>query len=206
MRFVVLRRLDHLRPVRVEMDHRLFAVHVLAGLHRVHRDLLVPVIRRADNDRIDILARQNLVVVARGEDVVAPDFFAAREPPVVAVGHRHQLHARHLHGRARIAHALSARANQRDLNMIVRRHRPCRLVLRRQRKDVLPCFRTHARSGCNRSRSCRRTLKKISAIPNLHSSPEQRSSPPHTTIHVQLPAKARSVRARLQSCRKRIGT
>ncbi len=99
MRFVAPRRLDHLRPVGVEMDHRLLAVHVLAGLHRIHRRLLVPVIRRADDHRVNVFARKNLVVVARRKDIVAPELLAAREPPVIAVRHRHQLHARHLHRR-----------------------------------------------------------------------------------------------------------
>jgi hypothetical protein len=44
------------------------------------------------------------------------------QPAVVAVGHSHQLHARHLDRVLRIALPLAARANQRHLNMIVRRN------------------------------------------------------------------------------------
>ena len=53
------------------------------------------------------------------------------EPAVVAVGHRDQLHARHLHGLARVAHALPARADQRNLNVIVGRNRLRRLLVSR---------------------------------------------------------------------------
>ena len=68
MRLFALRGLDHLRPVGVEMDHRLLAIDVFAGLHGVDGDLLVPVVGRADDDGIDVFAFQNLGVVAGGED------------------------------------------------------------------------------------------------------------------------------------------
>ena len=81
--------------------------------------LLVPVVGRADDHRVNILARQNLVVVAGGEDVVAPEFLAVLQPAVVAVGHGHQLHAGNLHGGLGVALSLPARADQRDLDVIV---------------------------------------------------------------------------------------
>src|SRR6185503_9322637 len=74
-----LRRLDHLRPIFVLMDHRLFAIDILARLHRINGSLLVPVVRRADDDGIDVLARKNLVVVASGKRVGAPYLLAALE-------------------------------------------------------------------------------------------------------------------------------
>ena len=101
------------------MDHRLFAVDVLARLHGIDRSLLVPVIGRADNDRVNILASQDFVVVAGGEYVVAPEFFAARQPAVVAVGGGDQFHARHLYGGPGVELALSAGADQRNLDVIV---------------------------------------------------------------------------------------
>ena len=54
------RGLDHLRPVGIQMDHRLLAIDILAGLHGVHGDLLVPMVGRADDDGIDVFALQNL--------------------------------------------------------------------------------------------------------------------------------------------------
>ena len=92
-------------------------------------------VRRADNHRIDVLARQDLVVVARRKNIVAPDLLAARQSSVVAVRHGHQLHARHLHGGPRIPHALPARADQGDLDVIVGRNTFRRLVLHQQRMN-----------------------------------------------------------------------
>ena len=125
------RGLDHLRPIGVEMDHRLLAIDILARLHRIDRDLFVPVIRRADDDGVNILTRQNLFVVACREDVVAPEFLAVFEPPVVTVRHGDQLHARNLHRNLRVSLALTTGPDQRDLNVIVGRHRRCGLSLRR---------------------------------------------------------------------------
>jgi hypothetical protein len=53
-------------PIGVEVDHRLFAINVFARVHGIHRRLHVPMIRSADNDRVNILPRQDLVVVAGG--------------------------------------------------------------------------------------------------------------------------------------------
>ena len=119
MRLVDARRLDHRRAILIEVDHRLFAVNVLAGLHGVDRSLLVPVVGGADDDRIDILARQDLVVVARRKNVVAPEFLASRQPAVVAVGRGDQFHARHLHSDPGVELALAPRADERDLDVIV---------------------------------------------------------------------------------------
>ena len=121
MRFGRARGLDHLRPIGVEVDHRLLAVNVLAGLHGIHWRLLVPVVGGADDDRVNVLARQNLVVVARGEDVVAPQFLAVRRggrcssrprPPPSRPAPDRDL---------RIVLPLAARADQRDLDVVVGR-------------------------------------------------------------------------------------
>ena len=111
--------LDHLRAVLVEVDHRLFAVDVLAGLHGVDRGLLVPVVGGADDDGVDVLAGQDLVVVAGGEDVVAPEFLGAREAAVVAVGDGHQLDAGHLDGGLGVELPLAAGADESDLDVVV---------------------------------------------------------------------------------------
>ena len=119
MRLVVSRGLDHLRAIGVEMDHGLFAVDVFAGLHGVDGGLLVPVVGGADDDGVDIFAREDLVVVAGGEDVVAPDFLAVREAAVVAVGDGDELDAGDLHRDLGVSLALAAGADQRDLDVVV---------------------------------------------------------------------------------------
>ena len=43
--------------------HRLFQIHVLAVIHRLQRNVRVPVIRRRDDHRVDILTVDNLVVI-----------------------------------------------------------------------------------------------------------------------------------------------
>ena len=58
----------------------------------------MPVVGRADDDGVNVFARQNLAVVARGKEVVAPKFLAVLKPAVVAVGHGHQLDSGNLDG------------------------------------------------------------------------------------------------------------
>ena len=115
--------LDHLRPVGIQMDHRLLAINILAGFHCVHGDLLVPMVGRADDDGVDVFALQNLAVVAGGKDVIAPEFLAVLEAAVVAIRHGNELHAGNLQRNLGISLALTAGADQRDLNMIVGRNR-----------------------------------------------------------------------------------
>src|SRR5262249_45155015 len=99
-------------------------------------DLLVPVIRSSNDHSIHILAGEDLAVVARGKNVVSPHLFAVFETSVVAIRNRDQLHSRNLQRRPRVSLALSARADQRNLDMIVRR-RLCRSFgLRREGMDV----------------------------------------------------------------------
>ena len=81
----------------------------------------MPVVGCANDDGVNILAGEDLVVVAGGEDVVAPDFLAVGEAAVVAVGHGDQLDARNLHGDFGVALALAACADERDLDVIVGR-------------------------------------------------------------------------------------
>jgi hypothetical protein len=56
----------------------------------------MPVVGRGDQHRVDIRPRQHLAIIARGEKLLAPALFGAREPPFVDVGDRHQFDARHL--------------------------------------------------------------------------------------------------------------
>src|SRR5207253_4913295 len=109
----LLRCRDDFRPVLVYVDHGLLEIDVFAGVHGVDGRLLVPVVGRGDQDRVDVRAGQNLPVVARGEDVVAPELLRVGQAPVVTVRNRHQLHARRLDRSPGVALALPARADQR---------------------------------------------------------------------------------------------
>ena len=88
-----MRGLDHLRPVGIQMDHRLLAIDILAGVHCVHGDLFMPVVGRPDDDGVDIFARQNLAVVASGEKIIAPEFLAMLEAAVIAIRHGYEFHS-----------------------------------------------------------------------------------------------------------------
>ena len=75
------------------------------------------------------------LVIARGEKIVAPDFFAVLKPAVVAIGDGDELHAGNLDGGAGIALALAAGADERDLDVVVGR---------RRRRDASDCAATRA--------------------------------------------------------------
>ena len=110
------------------MNHGLFAIDVFARLHRIDGGLLVPMVGGGDDNGIDILASQDLAVVACGEDVVAPNLLAVRQPSVVTVGHGDKLYAGNLHGNFGVSLALNTSPDQRDLNLIVGGKRRDRLT------------------------------------------------------------------------------
>jgi hypothetical protein len=82
------RGVDDAQTLLELLHHRLLDVDVLARFHRVDRHLRMPVIRRGDDDRIDVRTRENLAVVARGEQVCAPGLPGERQAAVVDIGDR----------------------------------------------------------------------------------------------------------------------
>src|SRR4029077_13106529 len=101
------------------VDHRLLTVDVLAGYHGIDGNLLVPVIGRADDHRVHIFSRQDFLVVARGENVIAPEFLAVLETAVVTVGYGYELHTGDSDRGPRVSLALNAGSNQVELDVIV---------------------------------------------------------------------------------------
>src|SRR5260370_14585035 len=101
------------------VDHRLLTVDVLAGYHGVDGNLLVPVIGRADDHRVHIFSRQDFLVVARGENVIAPEFLAVFETSVVTIGYGNELHTGDLNGGPGLFLALNACSDHGDLDVIV---------------------------------------------------------------------------------------
>jgi hypothetical protein len=69
---VLARRRQHRPPLAHARGQRLLDIHVLARLTRHHRRQRVPVIRRRDNDGVDILPIQRRAKVAGGVRPVAP--------------------------------------------------------------------------------------------------------------------------------------
>jgi hypothetical protein len=123
------------------------------------------VVGSPDDDGVNIFASEDLVVVAGGEDVVAPKLLGASKAAVVAVGHGNELDAGHLDGGFGVAHTLAARANERNLDVIVSGYWLPLFCLSQFR---LSCgkqmqARHQRRGGCDR-----RGTQKAPAIPNIH--------------------------------------
>jgi hypothetical protein len=112
-------RFDHLRSIGVQMDHRLLAIHIFARLHRIDRGLLVPKVGGCDDNGVDIFALQDLGVIARGKNIVAPEFFAVLKPSVITIGHGDKLDPGNLQRDLGISLALATRTDQGELNMVV---------------------------------------------------------------------------------------
>src|ERR1700722_10155640 len=101
------------------MDHRLFEIDILAGLHGIDGGLLVPVIGCGDQDSIDILTGQDLAIVPRGEEVGTPQLSGMGQTAVVTVGDGNQLDAWNLQRSACVALALDASANESELDEVI---------------------------------------------------------------------------------------
>ena len=64
----LLEDLDDLLPLVDGEGQRLFAIDILAGLHRVDGDFRVPVVGRDDRDHVDVLAVEHPAVIAADVD------------------------------------------------------------------------------------------------------------------------------------------
>ena len=76
-------------------------------------------IGRADDNGVDVGARKDFAVVARGKQIGAPAFFRALEPAVVNVGDGNHLRTADGECGVRVPAAHSSRADQRELNPVV---------------------------------------------------------------------------------------
>ena len=119
MRPVLPLRRDHRMALFDGMHHGFLAVHILAGVHRVDGSLRVPVVRRSHDHGIDILARQQFVVIGRDEEVFAKYLPRARAPARVQIGDRHQRDARNAERYVHIRGAAPAQPDRANLDAIV---------------------------------------------------------------------------------------
>ena len=103
------------------MDHRLLAVDADPRLQRVDRDAVMPVIGRSADDRVDIVACEDLAVVPRREEIRSMLGTSRLEASVVAVRRGHQLHAGDAKCRRHVGHAHPASADDGQVDLIVRR-------------------------------------------------------------------------------------
>src|ERR1035438_1893650 len=86
---------DDLMPFCNGMDHRFFAVHVLACFHCVDGSLRVPVVRGRDDDGIDVLACENLAIVGGRKHATAKHLAGVLPPACVQIGGRDNGHTRY---------------------------------------------------------------------------------------------------------------
>ena len=84
----------------------------------------MPVVGRRDDHGVDVRARQDLAIVARGDEPVAEDLAGARQAAVVDVGDGHQLDAGDLERGLGVARALAADADRGEADALVGRLRP----------------------------------------------------------------------------------
>ncbi len=105
-------------------------------MHGVDRGLFVPVVGRCDEDGVDVFAAEDLAIVAGGEDVGAPQLLGVGEAAVVAVGDGDELDAGDLESGAGVTLALDAGADERELDVVVRRSRRGGCFLREERVEA----------------------------------------------------------------------
>ena len=79
------RRVHHGHAVGGAVRHRLLAVDVLPGAHRIHHHLLVPVIGHGRHDAVDVLVVEQLLIAARDGEIGPHDLARQRVPTVVQV-------------------------------------------------------------------------------------------------------------------------
>ena len=99
------------------VHHGLLAVDRLARPERFNRDGLMPVIRRAHYDRVDVVAGKDFPVVAGGEDVAVP-LAGGVEAAVEDVARGHEFDAGDAQRRIHVGHAHAARADDRQADAV----------------------------------------------------------------------------------------
>ena len=77
---------DDARAFLQRPRHGLFDVDVFAGREGVKDDLLVPVVRRGDDDGVNVFVIEYGAIVANGLDAIAELFFGALQAAVVEIG------------------------------------------------------------------------------------------------------------------------
>jgi hypothetical protein len=101
------------------VHHRFLTIDRFACAQSIDRDLLMPVVGRADDDGVDVVTRENLPVVPRGEEVAPVALFRIGQPAVEAVGGGGELHTWHLQRRVHVGHSHAARTDHRQVYSIV---------------------------------------------------------------------------------------
>src|SRR5581483_2400521 len=142
---VLLRSCHDGEAILDSVRHRLLAIHVLAGRAGILYYLAVLMIRNGDDDRVNILAVQNLLVVAGGGDNLLYRLLRRLVTRVIQVANCHAFNARHQERRLQQFTAAHAGADGCEAHRVT----GCKWHGRRQKGGRLQHrnFRDRARCG-----------------------------------------------------------
>ena len=116
----LLRSGDDLEAFVDRVGHRLFDVDVFACRERVERHLSVPVVRRADKNRIDIISVEYLAIVGMNARFASCDRFRMLRTSFIRVANRNQLDAREPPASVHQPLSPSSRADDADAHRVAR--------------------------------------------------------------------------------------
>ena len=99
--------------------HRLLKINVFARRQRIHRHAHMPMIRRSNNHRVDLLLQHFAIIHVRSRHAVGAQLYSVASRPI-HIAHRHDLVAARLVSRIeQVAHA-PARSQHSDTQSVVR--------------------------------------------------------------------------------------
>ncbi len=116
-----LLRADQIVTLADRVDHRLLAVHGLAGPERRNRNRLVPVVGRPHDHRVDIVAGEHLGVVARREDLPVA-FARGIQAAIEDIARRHEFDPGDPQRGIHIGHSHSPGPDHGQTHTVRRRH------------------------------------------------------------------------------------
>jgi arginase family enzyme len=104
------------------LDHGLLAVDVLAGLQGVNGDLGVGVVRRGDDDGVDVVSLKDFPIILGGEEFLAVDLLGPFQAAYVEVGRRQELDPRVSQCGSYVVKALDAHPDTRQSDGVIGAH------------------------------------------------------------------------------------
>jgi hypothetical protein len=124
-----LHRLRENETLRNVLGARLLAIHVLAGLGRLHGHRRMPIRSRRDQHRVDVVAVEQLAKVAMhvavfGSVSAVDHLFDERAAGLLHIAHGRTLDVRAIQKAAEVVHAAAADADAAQQNPLARRDGP----------------------------------------------------------------------------------
>ena len=101
------------------MHHGLLTIHMLAFVHGIDGNAIMPVVRSSDDDRINIFSVQNLLIVFCCENIFPIEFLCPLESSCVEITKRHEFDTRYLSAGPGIIKTHDAHADDSHIHLIV---------------------------------------------------------------------------------------